>query len=266
MIFTKKKLFIFALIAVALGFVIFRYTKIGPAIREFVISIIPKWRLEECVKNFDIKKFNFDSPKKWSDDESRYLMFNSAVMEDFLNKNAEACIIFKSIETNDIQFSFDACRSQAQVVETITELAETLKRGTTKDIFMENCQNSLIQLDDFKENVEENKRQDISKVACESIFFSFEKGEIVLEDSLFSDSNLSFSPVCECMDADGNKKNCKSGLCSVMGFFAAVSKNNQSLCPKITDVKILPYCNQYFDKQTAEKYKRMFKENYCSNQ
>jgi hypothetical protein len=269
--FSKKKILIivFSVLVVSAVFVAaFFYrskiTPIGQVFKKAIISVVPEWRRDDCINNFDVKK-TINKDKIGSDDELEQLIFNSIVAEAFLNSDASKCASLKASDESKSLLAVNNCQFAAQDIHSYYDFAEKLKNKMPEEDFINYCRSFLLdQSLSFKANVPENFREQRSKSACQSIYLSYQNKEIVFNDSFFyEESQFPDVPACNCVKADGNQGSCKSGFCNIMGFFAAASKNDQSLCPRLSDVKDFPYCNLYFDKQAIEKYNDILKERYC---
>lgn len=264
---TKKILLTFLLVIVVFILLFFSYTKIFLPKKGNLADSGPKRSYEECLNNFDLKKIDMTDEKFTKDDELGYMLFNSTVIEAFLDNDKGArCQYFQKtgeIKVNSL-FLPDLCQSKLQVILTLNSFANKLKQQIPEQDFLNECQTFLLNdSSDFKDNVSEDLRDKTSKVVCQSFYMSYQKGMIVLSDPILYDSDVPNAPTCDCLDAEGKQRVCRNGLCRLAGFFSAVSKDNQSLCPKLTEAVVLPYCNLYFDNQTAKKYEDIFRERYC---
>jgi hypothetical protein len=266
--FSKKKILISALAVFAILVAAFLYYSktdlISPNLKKIIISAVPEWRIGNCLKKFDAKKTDI-TDKTGSDTELEYMKLNSIVAEALFNNDASRCVSLQVGDKSKSLAAVNQCQSDFQDIQAYYDFAEKLKNKTPEEDFLKYCQSSLLDRSlSFKANVPENLREQRSKMVCQSIYLSFQAKAVVFNDPFFyEESKFSGTPSCACIDASGNPGSCQSGFCNAMGFFAAVSKNDQSLCPELTDAKVFPYCNLYFDKQTMEKYNDNFKEAYC---
>ncbi len=242
----------------------FLHLRIGSKVKEKIISLVPEWKREDCLKNFAVEKLDTSAQKIWFDDTLGHMMRNAIVLDSLSDNKPEKCLYFQDKANANSLFSSDSCLETQQDVQALYGFADKLKQKMPEEGFLRECQLFYLEKPGFKAEVPEEARDSRSKAMCRSIYSSFQKREIVLADPNFYDTpDFAGAPTCNCLDADGNQRTCKTALCRTMKFIVAVSKNDQSLCPKLDETNTLPFCNLYFDKQTTEKYDADFRESYC---
>jgi hypothetical protein len=265
---SKKLLLIFSLVFVGALLVFLAIYKSGAIPTKKESPSVAESSLSECVKNFDIAKLDPNDRTAYItmslDDELAYMLRNFKIMESLSGEEKKGCVDLENKEGSNPLIQADFCQSRLKNIQMLNDFAGKMKQKVSEKDFMPECQNILLQdSKGFKEDVPENLWEERSNLFCKDIYLSYQKGVIVLGEAFEngpSDKNI---PTCDCFDEDGKERTCQNDFCGTMEFFVAISKNNQSLCPKLSEFDIGPFCNLYFDTQFIEKYKNMIRDRYC---
>ena len=262
-IISKKNLAIFILIIVILALFVFYYLGGGAMIKKLITFVISKWRFAVCMKKFDAEKLDVSNQKIWFDDELGHMMRNSITLESVSSDDPNKCLYFKDKKVANSLFSSEICLESQQTIKALYDFADKLKQKIPESDFLKECRLFYLNKAGFKTEVTESERDSRSRAFCQSMYLSYQKKAVVLNDPNFYNTDFAGAPTCDCLGADGKQRICKTALCRTMEFVVAVSKNDQSLCSKLDDTDILPFCRLYFDKQALDKYNDIFKERYC---
>lgn len=261
---SKKLLLILFLVIAGALLVLFVNYKSSTVPAEKMTQTVAKPSLNECQKNFDITKLDLSDGAIWANDELAYMLRNFKIMESFSSEGKIGCLDFQNMEVATSLFSVDFCQENQKNIQMLYDFAGKIKQKIAEGDFVTGCQDTLLKgIKGLKEDVPENLWNERSNLFCKDMYLSSQRSVVVLDDAFVDDPTSKIKSICDCFDENGNKRTCQTEFCGIMKFFIAVSKNDQSLCPEISEFNIGPFCNYYFDKQYTEKYKNVFRDRYC---